>query len=227
MKRNAIKRTIKWTLAMCAAGTIAGCTSTPVVHSATFSRQEPTPVRSLLVVVDDSVFAQASESGTGSAFARELGATLKQNSAPIPVTVLQFDSGFDRPAFFSALVRVHATQLMTIKASQLKTTSRGDDRAVWNLVLMDVTATEIPNDKDPSKPLIHVESHTFYHDQVDSPVDGSIDALVDEKNAPPRRMGMAILDELRADHVLVPDASLLPAASQTHVQAPAATKPTS
>jgi len=93
-----MKRRMGWLTSLLAMSMITGCASSPAVHQATFLRHEPTRVRSLLIVVDDTLFVEASREGDGARFARTLGSTLKNAAGSIPVTLLLIDSESDAKA---------------------------------------------------------------------------------------------------------------------------------
>lgn len=193
---------------LCVASLIAGCANDPEVNTTSYQRQEPTRVRSLLIVVDDSLFDDARRRRDGRRFANSLGNTLRDTAGSIPVTLLQFDSAADARALPRTILSSHATQIMFVKASRVTTTSRGDAEAVWQLTLSDVNASIVPNDHDPSRPNTRVEMKTFYREQISAVVTAGLDFFVGgvDKNA--EKMGMAIAARLREDHVLTPDSSV-------------------
>ncbi len=192
---------------LCAASIIAGCASGPVVRTTANGRQEPTRVRSLLIVVDDSLFGEASRKREGNHFANSLGSTLRANAGSIPVTLLQIDSEADARALPKTILSSLATQIMVVKATRVTTTSRGDAEAVWQLAISDVNASIVPNEHDPSRPNTRVEMKTFYREQISAVVIAGLDIFVGgiDKNA--EKMGLAIAARLREEHMLTPDPS--------------------
>lgn len=198
---------------------VAGCVSTPVVHNTAFNRNEPTRVRSLLIVIDDTLFGVASDAADGSHYSRALGATLKDNAGSIPVTLLQIDSASDGRALPRTILSSHATQMMVVKATRVTTRSRGLDTAVWQLTLSDVSASMSPNAADPSKSDTHVVVKSFYHDEVEATVDGSLDLLIHGTDSGAQQLGMAIAERLRMDHVMTPYDSPAPVVPQTSAPA--------
>ncbi|OXC76913.1 hypothetical protein [Caballeronia sordidicola] len=165
-------------------------------------------MRSLLIVVDDPLFGEASRKRDGNHFANSLGSTLGANAGSIPVTLLQIDSEADARALPKTILSSHATQIMLVKATRVTTTSRGDAEAVWQLAISDVNASIVPNEHDPSRPNTRVEMKTFYREQISADVIAGLDIFVGgiDKNA--EKMGLAIAARLREEHVLTPDPSV-------------------
>ena len=213
-----MKRRIRWVMSLWAASMVAGCASGPVVKNTAFNRQEPTRVRSLLIVVDDTLFGEASDAAKGARFARTLGSTLKDTAGSIPVTLLQIDSASDARALPRTILSSHATQMMVIKATRVTTRSRGGDSAIWQLAISDVSATVVPDATNPSKSGTRVVTRTFYRDQAEANFDDTLGLLIRGQNSFAEQLGMAIADRLRADHVLMPDDSPAPVEPQS--QAP-------
>jgi hypothetical protein len=209
-ERDTMKRRIRWVMSLWAASMIAGCASGPVVQNTAFNRREPTRVRSLLIVVDDTLFREASDAATGARFARTLGSTLKDRAGSIPVTLLQIDFPSDARALPRTIMSSHATQIMVVKATRVTTRSRGADSAIWQLALSDVSASVVPDATDPSKSATRVVMRTFYRDQVEANVDDTLGLLISGQNSFARELGTAIADKLHADHVLTPDDSSAP-----------------
>jgi hypothetical protein len=205
-RKDAMKRKAKWMMTLLAASMLAGCANGPVVQNTAFSRREPTRVRALLIVVDDSLFAEASDASDGSRFARSLGSTLKDTAGSIPVTLLQIDSPSDARTLPRTILSSHATQIMMVKATRVTTGTQGGASATWQLAISDVTASMVPDANDPAKTVERVVMRTFYRDQARANVDDSLGLLFRSQSFA-QQLGMAIADKLRADHVLTPDDS--------------------
>jgi hypothetical protein len=190
------------------ASMLAGCVISPEVHTTSYRRTQPTPVRSLLIVVDDSLFQEAEFVRSGPHFANTLGRTLRDTAGSIPVTVLQIDSEMDQRRLPGTLLSTHATQIMTVRAIRINSSSRSGSDAVWQLTLADVNATLVPDERDPTRTNTRVETRPFYQQRINGTVSKGFDFLVGgvDKNA--ETMGQAIAARLREDHVLRPDASL-------------------
>jgi len=198
-----MKRRMGWLTSLLAMSMITGCASSPAVHQATFLRHEPTRVRSLLIVVDDTLFVEASREGDGARFARTLGSTLKNAAGSIPVTLLLIDSESDAKALPQTILSSHATQIMVIKATRITTYSQGAAKAVWQLTISDVNATPLPDAMHPSKPGTRIVTQAFYRDEVDAIVNRPLDIFVGGLDSNALAMGTAIADRLRADHPLM------------------------
>jgi hypothetical protein len=190
------------------ASMLAGCASGPDVRTTSYRRQQPTPVRSLLIVVDDRLFERAHLKREGGHFASSLGATLKNTAGSIPVSLLQIDSDTDARTLPRTLLATHATQIMSVTAVSTRANLRGYAEATWQLTLSDVTATIVPDEHDASQMNTRVETRPFYQQEIDSILWKGLDALIGgtEKNA--ETMGQAIAARLRADHALRPDPSV-------------------
>jgi hypothetical protein len=193
------------TALLCAASMLAGCANEPTVHTTAYTRHEPTRVRSLLIVIDDSLFDDAARKRDGQRFARTLGATLRDTAGSIPVTLVQIDSEQDARALPKTILSSQPSQIMTVKASRVRTTSRGDAEAVWQLFIGDVEASAIPNERDPSRPGTRVRTDVFYHERIDAVVTAGMDFLVGGIDRNAVQMGQAIAARLRSEHVLTPD----------------------
>jgi hypothetical protein len=202
-----MRRALGWLVSLWAASMIVGCTSEPVVRTATVHRQEPTRVRSLLIVVDDTLFSEAYREGTGARFSRTLGTTLKDTAGSIPVTLLQIDSASDPSALPKVIQSSHATQMMVVKATHLTTSSRGDAKAIWQVTVADLIVSQLPDTGDPSTPQTRIVTRAFYRDEVDAIVNTPLDLIDGGLDSNAQQMGRAIADKLRADHVLTPSDS--------------------
>jgi hypothetical protein len=189
---------------LCAASILAGCASGPDVRTTVNGRHEPTRVRSLLIVVDDSVFEEASHGWEGRHFARALGSTLKDTAGSIPVTLLQIDSGDDPRALPKTIMSSQATQIMYLQATSV--TTRGERvEAVWQLAISDVDASIVLDEHDAGGYMTRVVAKTFYRERIHAPVTAGLDILVGGIGKHGSEMGMAIGARLRDEHVLTPD----------------------
>ncbi|WP_050452138.1 hypothetical protein [Candidatus Burkholderia verschuerenii] len=197
-----MKRSTILAMLLIAASLVAGCAGGPEVRTVGYKRQQPTPVGSLLIVVDDTLFRQASRMRNGHDFASTLGATLRDASAPIPVTLLQIDSETDARALPRTIMSSHATQIMLVKATRVTTTNRGEAEAVWQLTLSDVNASYVPDERDHSRTNTRVEMRPFYREQISSVVRVGMDFLTEGMDKRAQDMGLAIAARMREDHVL-------------------------
>jgi hypothetical protein len=209
-----MKRAVGWLVAVCLAGSVVGCAE-PVAHTAALKRSTPTPVRSLLIVVDDSVFAEVDHLYGGRAFTDALAATLRDNAGSIPVTLLEVHDTNAVPLIGNKLLTSHATQVMTVRATRVTTTLRGNapdsSSSVWHLSVADVHRTSIPDPRDPSKVGTRIEERVFYREVLDSPVSGGVlDLATGGPASTARVLAQEVNDRLRQDHVLTPDTSPAP-----------------
>lgn len=218
MTPDVMKRAVRSIATLCMASIITGCTNAPVVNNTQLIRHEPTRVRSLLIVVDDTLFSKSIDAEDGPRFARTLGATLKDNVGSIPVTLLQIDSFPDKSAVAKTILSSHATQVMWVRATHLTTRSSGGiDFATWQLTLSDVNITVWHEAEDPSKSHTRILTPVFYRDEVEGAVYGTLDLLVKGEDSGPQHLGMALADQLRKDRVIIPDDTSPPVAPRTSV----------
>ncbi|GAB5096761.1 MULTISPECIES: hypothetical protein [unclassified Caballeronia] len=190
---------------LCAASILSGCASGPEVLSTVNARQQPTKVRSLLIVVDSSLFGDSWNAGAGRHFAHTLGDTLRETAGSIPVTLLRLDSEADSRALPKIIMSSHATQLMQVKAVRVTSRSRGDTEAVWQVTLSDVKASLVPTEQDPSRFNTRVEMNTFYQQKISASVSEHMDFLLGGIDKSAAETGNAIGARLRAAHVMTPD----------------------
>ena len=122
------------------------------------------------------------------------------------MTLLQVDSEIDARALPRTLLSSHATQMMVVRATRIRTTSRGDAETIWQPAISDVNATKVPNEQDPEQFNTRVETKTFYREQISATVSkGLTDLIADGVDDNAKKMGLAIAARLREEHVLAPD----------------------
>jgi hypothetical protein len=204
-------RALKNVLTIVATLGVAGCAA-PIAHEADLQRGIPTPVRALLVVVDDRLLGQARYFSDGREFTRALGTALRDDAGTdIPVTWLPINNALEARQLPGALLSSHATQMMTVTAVRVHTNNRGEANAVWRLTVADVHAIPIPDPNDPLKHGTRVTEHLFYRTTVEAPIHQNVlDSMTDGMDKNAREMAAAINDRLQQDHVLTPDHSPAP-----------------